>query len=317
MKRIADPQGGMLIAVVIAMMILGAIGAGLAALVSTGARSSAGHSLSIQAFYLAETGFEWAAAELQKSYDNGMQWQDACQALNHDPQPVEDKGYFSVTGSGPANDACQLTVLGWTGGPDPENASASRRLDGGIPKQIITGQTGPGDNIYDDGGNWQGGGANVDFENGAMRLQRPGGQGQGNTNTRANATDILSEDFTSGQMIYFVSGIGWDALPANEEFIIELQMQGQADIECVVQLPSLSSPCTAPSGPLDDPYDLVLELGENINAADINRIIVKIDWGTGATDEVVLENGCIGTEGHCLGNSEPQDPVDDGTWQEG
>jgi|GEM_PF-2466759 type II secretory pathway pseudopilin PulG len=315
MKITADMRGGMLIAVVIAIMILGAIAAGLAALVSSGARTSADHSLSVQAFYLAETGFEWAAAELQKNYDPNLEWGDACQNLNTTPaQPVEDAGYFEITAE--ENEGCKITVFGWTGGPDLENATASRRLEGTIPSQIITGSDGGGDNIFDDSGNWKGGGANVDFENGSMILQRPGGQGQGqggqgNTNTHADATDILTENFTNGELIFFMTYISWDPLSANDIFSIELQ-----DIECQVYLPDLTSDdCNIRTDLLNYGYNLIVELGDGINADDINNITLNIDWGNGGAQEVILADGCIGTQEHCLGASEPQNPIEN-DWEE-
>lgn len=317
-------RGSALIPVIIAIMILGAIGAGLASLVSSGFRSTADHSLSIQALYLAESGFEWAAAELQEVHGQGSEWEETCNNLSSDyePQQIDDAGYFNIIESGVTTGprACKIKILGLTGDSEPADASASRRLEAKIRQGVIEGSAESESNIFDNENDWSGVGANVNFEDGAMILERPGGgqgKGGGNTNTKADGRNIIEEQFESGDTVYFAANTGWDDTPVDEVFSIDLKINGQSDINCDMNLPSLDSDCSVTSGPLDDEYNTVLKLGDNINAENIEKITLEVDWGGGDTEEVILENGCIGTEEYCLGNTEPQNPVEDGSWEEG
>ncbi|MFW6307360.1 MAG: hypothetical protein ACOC08_01815, partial [Campylobacterales bacterium] len=181
----------MLIAVIAGIVIIGALGAGIASMITTGVRSSADHSVSIQALYLAESGVEWAGYQLRKEEDEGEDgWIGYCNNTLKEESPVkvDTSKYFEILNSsveGGSNKSCNITVLGYVGSETPNNALASRRLNVEIDGGWI--ENGGGNkNIFEDENDWKGKGKNVKFNDGQLTLERPR-QGKGNTNTHAKA----------------------------------------------------------------------------------------------------------------------------------
>ena len=203
-------KGSVLIAVIVAIVIFSALGAGIASLVTTSVRSSADHSLSTQAMYLAESGFERARWDLRNGDDCEDDLKDYTESLGN--------GHFRIVSSEWLNedaDGCRIMVLGWLGSEDYENALASRRITMTVSAGFIENDNGAApveDNVFDDEEHtWQGGGANVGFDEGTLSLHRPGGgQGQGNTNTRADLDLSGYSDFGVQDEICFFFDIDWD-----------------------------------------------------------------------------------------------------------
>ncbi|MCF8113643.1 MAG: hypothetical protein K9K21_07300, partial [Desulfotignum sp.] len=119
-----DSQKGSVLLIVIAgITILAAIGAGVATMVGSGARTGADHSLSVQAIYAAESGLEWARFKLREAHnDPGDSWENYCQnALTSEGSDVNIGGqvFFSIDGAnlspvgGPPYDGCEVSVTGW------------------------------------------------------------------------------------------------------------------------------------------------------------------------------------------------------------
>lgn len=179
----------MLIAVIAGMVIFGALGAGIASMITTGVRSSVDHSMSIQAIYLAESGVEWAGYQLRKAYEESEKedaWVDKCNAISEDPDLINihvgQSKYLKFLESNVVyNDGnpigCQIIVLGYVGHEDPNKALASRRINsiisgsgfienGGIYDDVVGGEgetiTDPDDlDIDKDGSIYVGSGTTV------------------------------------------------------------------------------------------------------------------------------------------------------------
>jgi hypothetical protein len=154
---IDSQKGSVLIIVITGITIITAIGAGLAAMVGSGARTGANHSLSVQARYAAESGFEWAGSELKKSSD----WTVLCPNLaSHGELPVNIGGQASFTivqselyPTSGTPQGCEVTVIGWIGS-DEDNPLAKRQLVGKVPIGFIENSGGELDEdwvIYDGG----------------------------------------------------------------------------------------------------------------------------------------------------------------------
>lgn len=133
-------HGSLLISIIIAMIVISALGAGIASMVTTGVRSSTDHSLSIQALYLAESGFEWAGKKLREHDNNEESWEVYCSDdLKQDGEDMHlnDNNYFIILSANNSTNGCTINALGWVGSGNKGNALASRRINGEIPKDFI------------------------------------------------------------------------------------------------------------------------------------------------------------------------------------
>jgi predicted acyltransferase (DUF342 family) len=141
-------KGSVLVIVIVGITIMAAIGAGVSSLVGSGARSGADHSLSVQAYYAAETGLDFARFKLREIHDAGGDWETYCGSqLIADGSDVAIGGNssFSIDGAVPSGsppDVCEVTVTGWIGS-DKNNSLAKREIpgqsQGKISKDLIEG----------------------------------------------------------------------------------------------------------------------------------------------------------------------------------
>lgn len=304
-------QGFMAIVLVVFLVVFVAMAAAIVSMTTSGARSAGDHVNASAALFIAESGIEWAARELFDADDP----ESDCDALdgNTGPTAVNGGGSFDITGSAydSTDGSCRLTSVGTV-------AQTRRVLKGNIPESVLEGNAGGGDDLFEDSEdkfnncNQQ----NLECQDGSMTFERPsGGGGQGNTNTRAKAGDLITDDFEDGDTVYFTANFEWDGTddPSGNVFNIELT-NNIAD--CDVSLPALNSSCSAPAGdPLYDLYDVVLILGDDFAAGDVSQVDLQVDWGNNLSDWVTLSEGCIGRAGHCAGAG-GDDPTEDGTWDE-
>lgn len=299
-------MGFLAIVVAIILVVVVAMGAAMFAMSTSGNRGAGDHALSGKALFLAESGIEWAAKELFGADDP----QGDCEGLAGSGPFSMPGGQFRILGSAydTTDENCDVVSRGTSG-------DAIRTISGTIPKSIIEGG---GGGLFDDSDEkFQNcGQKNLECEDGALVFKRPsgGGPGQGNTNTSAKAGDLITDDWDVGDTVFFTANIGWDADPTGNVFEITLKIQGQADVTCAVGMPGLNSPCAAPSGnSLYDQFDIVLDLGNTFDEADVQSVELQVDWATNPSSEVTLSDGCIGRANHCSGTS---DPTEDGSWDE-
>ncbi len=123
----------MLLAVIAGIVIFGALGAGIASMISSGVKSSADHSMAVQALYNAESGLEWAGWDLREKYHNeGLDCEDACNELEDGADSLSGS-FFEIEPTYNNNDEiCELEVVGWVGSEEVDDSLASRRIKGKI-----------------------------------------------------------------------------------------------------------------------------------------------------------------------------------------
>lgn len=110
---IDSQKGSVLVIVIIGITIMGAIGAGLAAMVSSGARTGVNHSLSVQALFAAESGLEWAEYTIRKEGTD-------CGKVSLNDKKIEKsiqltQADFAITEASPDGSDCEVTISGWVG----------------------------------------------------------------------------------------------------------------------------------------------------------------------------------------------------------
>lgn len=148
-------KGSMLVVVIVGILIVGAIGAGVSAMITSGARAGVDQNLSIQAFYAAESGLEWAGFKLREAHsdDNGG-WREYCEDLLQDQEfSIEGGSSFRIDDSRllpedvdpEETTACRVTVEGWVGNYD--NPMALRRITGRVTDFFIESEGGTADNV--------------------------------------------------------------------------------------------------------------------------------------------------------------------------
>ncbi len=120
-------KGSVLVIVIIGITIVGAIGAGVAAMVSSGARTGVNHSLSVQAFFAAESGLEWAGWKLNQAIDK-IEYCDA-ETLLDETIPVGQN--YSINSSIVDGIYCVVEVTGWVGSQN--SPLAKREITRKIP----------------------------------------------------------------------------------------------------------------------------------------------------------------------------------------
>lgn len=307
-------QGFMAIVLVVFLVVFVAIAAAIVSMTTSGARSAGDHAMASGALFIAESGIEWAAREL---FDADNPETDCNNLSAHAALPIAINGGGSADITESNYDAgdgsCRLTSVGTVG-------QTVRVLKGNIPESVLEGDAGGGDDLFEDSEdnfnncNQQ----NLDCQDGSMTFERPsggGGPGQGNTNTQAKASDLVTDNFSNGDTVYFTANLEWDGTdsPSGNVFNIELT---NSIANCDVSLPGLNSACSASAGdPLYDLYDVVLVLGDDFSDEDINQVRLSVNWGSNNSDWLTLSEGCIGRAGHCAGAG-GDDPTEDGTWDE-
>lgn len=303
MRLSVRQQGFMAIVVAVILVVFAAMAAAIVVMTTSGTRGAADHAQSNGALFLAESGIEWAAKQMLGAADP----ENDCNALAGSGPFTMPNGQFTIEASSydTTDENCDVTSRGFVG-------NTIRTISGTIPKSIIEGG---GGSVFDDSDQKFNncGSANLECQDGQIIFKRPGGGG-GNTNTKAKASDLITDDWNVGDTVYFTADIVWDNDPTGNVFSIDLKIQGQPDVNCGVAMPSLNSGCAAPPGhPLYDQYDIVLILGATFDETDVKDVSLSVSWGSNTSTRVTLSNGCIGREQHCEGTS---DPVEDGTWDE-
>jgi len=298
-------RGFMAIVLVVFLVVFTIMAASIVSMTTSGARGAGDHVNASAALFMAESGIEWAARALFDADDP----QSDCQALLGQGSVVNDGGSFSIVDAEyqTGTESCRITSRGLVN-------PASRTLVGIIPKRILDGDSGGGDDMFDDSGEKFGNSCNppnVTCEDGALIFHRPG-QGGGNPPTDADGDALVSDTFEVGDNVYFTANIEWDGDPSGNLFTVELRNNIAA---CSVSLPALSSGCGVTGHDLNDQFDIVLLLGDDFSAEDINTVRLLVNWAQNSSNNITLTNGCIGREGHCSGEGS-DDPIDDGGWDE-
>lgn len=306
-----NQQGSMLIAVIAGIVIISALGAGIASIITTGVRSSTDHSLSIQAFYLAESGVEWTGYKLRQKYENDDEWVDYCEDELEEESPVEidDAKYFEILESdveGDSNQYCSITVLGYVGSANPNNAIASRRISVDIIDEWIESEdiNPKDDGIFSNTKAWNCGGKKIECEDGGVTLKKTG---KGTKLTKNGKKNIVEDDAEYSGEVYFYTEI-------SNISVLKLFEIGQKNTnfygECVI---ADQNNCSNIDGDI-----FRVKIGDDLDGSEINdisqaRLYVKFDNG----DTVTFEWGCIGNSLDDCSGTVSQNPVDAGDWQEG
>jgi hypothetical protein len=307
-------KGSVLVIVITGITVIAAIGAGVAAMVSSGARAGVNHSLSVQALYAAESGLEWARRKLREAHnDPDDDWKSACVDLIDQGQTNIGQFFFAVTESSlypdpddgtPEN--CEVTVTGWIG--DKNNPLSSRRLKGSIPEEKIEGGgDGSTQDIFYNLDGWSGGGNNVSYENGLEFDVDIKGKGKKDTvsvKLNRNGTDIVDENsFDENSDVYFFVKINnWENV-ASLKIGHKNSWEGNCDPISECQDPKESN--------------LFSVLLENISKENVNDSNVSLDVIFQESGTVIFEEGCIAStiENCAKATSISQNPVD--SWNEG
>lgn len=303
-------KGSVLVIVITGITIIAAIGAGLAAMVSSGARTGANHSLSVQALYAAESGLEWALSELINPNDPNDTWETACiDLINRNPTNI-GQPFFAVTESAlypDPNDGtpenCEVTVTGWVG--DKNNPLSSRRLNGSIPEDKIEG--GGTEDIFNDLDGWGGGGNEVSYDDDIGRLEfdvtvkKNDDTVSVKLNRNGSSVIVDENSFDDNSDVYFFVKIyNWKKV-ASLKIGHNNSWEGNCD--------PISACQDSEEG---DTFSVLLEniSKDNVNDAQVSLEVVFQESGT-----VFFEEGCIAPTIDSCTKTASQNPVD--SWNEG
>lgn len=313
-------KGSLLIAVIIAIVVVSALGAGIATMVTTGVRSSTDHSLSIQALYLAESGFEWARAHLQGSTN----FEVDCIALQNNPSlPVDlyNQRHFDVKSSINGSGNCTISSVGWIGSNDKSNSLSSRRLIGTILKSDINTNSTPIDfsndtqkNIFADENTWEGTQSHTDFrDDGSIVFSQNSQKDQLNRSKSKNISQLIPEDreniFDENDTIYLVMYLDSSDLGKLSDFGLN-------------KLPPSNNNFDWTNNDINSfgSYKSVyINLGSGYTAEDINEqpnLSFFIEW---SQNSITVRFACIGKISTCqieYNNDISHNPVNDVTWIE-
>jgi hypothetical protein len=105
-------KGSVLVIVIAGITIIAAIGAGVASLVTSGARTGVDHSLSVQAYFAAESGLEWAEYTIEEETDCNKN------VLNNKKTEAAielTQGDFLISEAILDGNDCEVIVVGWVG----------------------------------------------------------------------------------------------------------------------------------------------------------------------------------------------------------
>lgn len=291
-------RGFMAIVLVVFLVVFVAIAAAIVSMTTSGARGAGDHAQASAALFIAESGIEWAARDLFDTDDP----QADCNALagNTGPTPVNGGGSFDITESAydSGDGSCRVTSVGTVG-------QTRRVLKGKIPENVLEGNTGSGDDLFDDESAWKGG--NNEVEDGVLYINK-----QGSNEAHANGDEVLTDDWQAGDAVYFAANVD----PHAAGLTVRVRFPGNPNNHAVC---SGGDPCASvdPNNPLHDSYDTVWLLSPNVSgSADaVNDVRIEVDFGEYSVSQVAIANGCIGRVSHCQGAA-GDDPTEDGSWDE-
>lgn len=302
-------QGSLLISVIVAIVVIAALGVGIASMVTTGVRSNTDNSLSIQALYLAESGFEWSTFKLR---ENNATWENYCNSsLANDGKRIclKNNRCFTILSSKTDDDACKINILGWIGSSNKELSLASRRLEGTIPGWFIEDSELTTANMFS-GGNkdWKQRTGNVEFQNGDVVFIRPGqGQGQG-SKAQTNAPASVIQEFEEDDDIFFGAYVKDLEDISSHSFILDVHAAPGIKIDCLINFngnPQLTSSCDSSSMPsthlseMLKSYNLIFYLGNGLQSGEFKDLTLTLDWEHGDQDEITFKYGCLGPPKEC------------------
>ncbi len=305
-----DQAGATLIIAIVVIVVFAVLGLSLLSMHTTQRVSAADHFASARALYLAESGLEWAARELFAAADP----QADCEALTGVAPVTLGAGTFHIAQA--TYDAvgarCLIVSIGAVG-------DTRRRVTGAVRRAVLDGTSGTGpDTVFDDSGAWTGGGANVNFDARAIIFSRPGGlKGKALQPTQIEGDNVLTDTFVSGEAVYFTADFSANGTLTGTLFTIEVvHVDPLQSVTCTVALGTLISLCGVTGTELNEHFQVVLFIGNTINAADIDKIRIRVDWGALSTaSQLRVDNACLGRIEHCTPDS-GGDPVDPDSWEE-
>lgn len=309
MRNRATQRGALMIAAIILIVVFAVLGLSLLSLHSTQRVTASDHFAAARALYLAESGLEWAARELFGTADP----QADCEALVDENPVTLGAGSFQFTEAvyDAGNVTCSIISVGDVG-------VTRRRVTGAIRREVLEGTSGGiGETLFSDEGAWQGGGENINFDNGSIIFDRPGSPGKGKPPAQAiEAENVITDDFQVGDDVYFTGNFSYDGTMGGSVFFIEIDLDTKPPqtISCTVDLETLTSPCGAVNE-LNEHYNVVLFLENNFSPAMVDRVRVRVDWDGGTSQQLRVDDACIGRISHCMPDS-GGDPVDPESWEE-
>lgn len=302
-------QGSLLISVIVAIVVIAALGVGIASMVTTGVRSSTDHSLSIQALYLAESGFEWSTFKLR---EHNATWRDYCNNhLKNDGNSIcfVNNKCFTILSSHTNDDGCKINTLGWIQSGNEDFSLASRRLEGTIPEWYIENSKFTTKNMFN-GGNedWEQSTGNIEFQDGHVRFIRPGkGKGQG-SKAQTNAPASVIQEFEEDDDIFFGAYVKDLEDISSHSFILDVHAAPGNKIDCLINFngnPQLTSDCDSSSmssthlSQMLKSYNLIFYLGNGLQSEEFKDLTLTLDWEHGDKDEITFKYGCLGPPEEC------------------
>ncbi len=286
------PANGSVLVVLVALLaIVAVLGGVLSVLTTTGARTGADQSQSVQAFYHAESGLEWAAWEMRRQTQKQEEdYATACGSLEGYEDP---EGRYRIAVLENQGGNCRLEFIGAVPGID--DPLVQRRLRVTVNRQAVEG----GDpNVVQDSDNWANacaGGNRSCNEDGSITFSSNSGVDQ--LNRSGAAGDLVDGDaFT----------------PEDEVFLFLRLREGEGDLTDfgLENVPENGDRVRSVHGTGDLPegYNAGVSLGDGFTPAQLNdsnnlRFIVEWDG-----DQVTLEASCIGTRATCEGGAD--DPAE-------
>jgi Tfp pilus assembly protein PilX len=290
---IFSEKGSVLVIVITGITIIAVIGAGVAAMVSSGARTGANHSLSVQAFYAAESGLEWVGKELRDS----VNWTSSCVALEDETEEI-GQANFTIVDTVYDATGCEITVIGWVG--DEDNPLAKRQIKGTITEDFVTNE-GVNPDDFDEFY------ANDEYEQINVTLN---GGGDVYIADYVQVNNDIGLNINGGGNIFIGNNVSTDGR-------IIINISGGGDV------------CIGDNISIDNPYGfsnaLIINISGNGNVCiksyeNLDEIDINI---TGGNSSVCFEgdSGCSCSSSFCGQHSNgdiSQDPTDQGgTWSEG
>ena len=295
-------HGFMAIVLVVFLVIFVIMAASIVSMTTSGARGAADHVNASAALFIAESGIEWAARELFDTDDPPTD----CAALEDQGSTVNEEGSFTIIDAEyqPDTESCRVTSRGLVN-------PASRTLVGVIPRRILDGETGGGDDLFDDEDNWNAVGGGNEIIDGVLYIRQ-----QGSDTARAqDGSGALSDDFDAGDRVYFAANVD----PHAVGLTVTLTFPGPPGnyATCAGNQACANIDPGDPGYELLDFYNTVFLLDASVSGSrdNVNQIVMEVDFTQYGVDEVAIANGCIGRWQHCL-QAGSDDPTDGGGWDE-
>ena len=287
---VPDREGGSVLVLVIAILLILTVGAGvLAALTTTGGRVGAGQSDSVQAFYHAESGLEWAAWEMRRQVRQGEDYTTACSQLDEYQDP-DGRYRINVLVSQPSE--CRLEFLGAV--PAIDSPNAERRLRVTINRRAVEGED---PNTVQNPDNWANacaGGIRSCNDDGSVTFSNTSGSERLN---RGGAEDLVDSDaFTSAEEVFLFLRFREGEAAFTDFGLNKVPQTGDRRWS------------TYREDDLPEGYDAGVSLGSGFTPQELNdedSLQFVIEWDG---DLITIEASCIGTRAACRGGG--NDPAD-------